>query len=61
MEDRDANDGLRSSWEDVHMVPDKSDAAKKDCKQKEEASEADTPEKEQTGQSLLLYTFSWES
>ena len=50
MEDRDANTGLRSFWEDVHKMPDKADAARQDCKQKQEVSEVDTPEKEQTGQ-----------
>ena len=50
MEDRDANKGLRSSWEDVYKMPDKADAAQQDCKQRQAVSEADSPKKDQAGQ-----------
>ncbi|CAL5220444.1 g2461 [Coccomyxa viridis] len=49
MGERDDDQGLRSSWKDVHKMHVKADAAQEQCKQEQEVSEADAPKKEQSG------------
>ena len=53
MGERDDDQGLRSSWKDVHKMHVKADAAQEQCKQEQEVSEADALKKEQSGPSLV--------
>lgn len=43
MEGVEANESMRSSWEDVHKMPDQADAAQEKPEEEREASEARSP------------------
>ena len=49
MQDPEINEGLRSSWENVHKMPDKADAAMVEFEETKAGTEALTPTKERTG------------